>query len=446
MTKFIKVFTIFLLLLCFVLNEVRAGEILTWEDCLKEAKKNHPDLFSAKEILNQAKANKAITISNLLPQISTDLNQKTSKRDIPYEADTYLNDTGSDLNQTTSRRASSVKTDTYSYGVNATQLLFDGFKTFYDIGASSKNIKATQYNYEAISTKVRQRLRTAFVELSRAQELLNITEEIVNRRKQNVELVKLRYEAGREHKGSLLTAQANLAQAELEVTQARRNIDLSQRRLTKELGRMKLTPIRVKRNFENQYFYRKKPGFEGLAESNPFLQELIAQKEAARLSLKSAKAVFFPRIHANASAGRMATYWPPDQDEWSVGVSLSFPLFEGGRRISEVSRIRAIFKQAQADERSGRDSIILTLENAWTNFHDAVDNVEVEKKFLGAAQERAKIAQALYSNGLVSFDNWIIIEDGLVRIKKSFLDAQANALIAEANWIYAKGGTLDYEE
>ena len=460
MTGCIKVFTVIILLLCFTISSTKAGEILSWQDCVKEAKNNHPDLSSGKEIVNQTKADKLITISNMLPQINSDFNQEYSKRDVTVGTDSYAYDTNGDLNQigtysngtsgivneNTLKRDSSVKTDTYSYGVNATQLLFDGFKTVYDIKASSKIITAAQSNYEVISSNVRQRLRAAFVELLRAQELLNITEDILSRRKQNVDLVTLRYEAGREHKGSLLTEQANLTQAEIDVTLAKRNIDLSQRRLTKELGRMKLIPIRVKGNFESQNFSRVKPDFEDLAESNPFLQELSAQKEAARLNQKSAKALFYPQIYANANIGRMGSYWPPDQDEWSVGVSLSFPLFEGGRRIAEVSRTKAVFRQLQADERSSQDSIILTLEGTWTKFQDAVDTVEVEKKFLNATQERAKITRALYSNGLVSFDNWTIIENDLVRSKKSLLVVQANALIAEANWILAQGRTLDYEK
>ncbi len=260
-----------------------------------------------------------------------------------------------------------------------------------------------------------------------------------------MELVKLRYEGGREHKGSLLTAQANLAQAEFEVAQAERNIDLAQRDLTKELGRTELTPIKVKGTFEIEYSRREKPDFKSLAESNPVLGKLIAQKEAARLDLKSARADFFPQVYASASAGRSASEWPPEEDAWSVGVSLSFPLFEGGSRIAEVSRARSKLTQAQAEERSGGDSVILTLEETWTGFQDAIDKIEVKRKFLEASEERAKITHAQYSTGLISFDNWTIIEDDLVNVKKSFLDTQANALIAEANWTRAKGVTLDYE-
>jgi len=421
MPKYAKFLIMFLLLLSVPLIEVRAEEILTWEDCVKEAKKNHPNLLSARERLNQTKANKAITRSNLLPQISSNVNARTSKT------------------------AAENSTDAYSYGITGKQTLFDGFKSFSDLAAASKNIESTQYNYQVTSSDVRLRLRTAFVELLRAQELLQITEDIATRRKQNVELVRLRYEVGREHKGSLLTAQANLAQAEFEVAQARRNIDLAQRRLTKELGRTQMVPVRAKGDFEIKYSYQEKPDFERLSQNTPFLRGLIAKREAARLGSKSARANLFPQISANASAGGSASHWPPDRNEWSVGVGLSFPLFEGGSRIAEISRANAVFRQAEADERSGHDSVILTLEDTWIALQDATDRIKVQQKFVEATEERAKIAQAQYSTGLMSFDNWTIIEDDLVRTKKSFLDVQANALIAEANWIQATGGMLDEE-
>lgn len=396
--------------------------MLAWDDCVKEAGKNHPDLISAQEELNQAKADKAITASDLLPQISSSLSERTS------------------------RTATATQTDTYSYSVTGEQLLFDGGKTPYDIASASEDVKSAQYNYEVTSSNVRLRLRSAFVELLKAQEFLYIAEDIAKRRKKNVELVELRYEAGREHKGSLLTAQANLAQAEFEVAQAKRNISLALRRLTKELGRSKLTPIEVAGDFKIAYSNRVKPDFEYLADSTPLLKELIAQKQAARFDLKSAKADFFPQVYANASAGKTASDWPPDKNVWSVGVSLSLPIFEGGSRIAQASKARAIFNQSLADERSGRDGVILTLEQTWIDLQDAIDEVSVEEKFLEATQERAKISQAQYSTGLTSFDDWTIIEDELVRTKKSFLDAQANALNTEAYWIQAKGGTLEYEK
>jgi outer membrane protein TolC len=403
------------------LTNARAEEILSWEDCLREAKENHPDLISAEEGLNQAKANKAIAKSGSLPQISSSLSGRTSE-------------------------STDTKSDAYSYDISGRQLLFDGFKNIYDISSAGEGVKSAQYNYATASSNVRLNLRGAFVGLLKAQELLSITEDIAARREDNVELVRLRYEAGREHKGSLLSAEANFAQAEFEVNQAERNIDLTQRQLTKELGRGKLTPIKVRGDFEVKYSDSGRPDFENLAHNNPFLLELSARKEAARFNLKSAKAEFFPEVYAAGSAGRSGSDWLPDNDAWSAGLTLSFPIFEGASRIAGVSKSKAALSRAEADERSTRDSVIFSLEEAWKEWQDAIDKVSVEKKFLEAAEERAKITQAQYSIGLISFDDWSIIEDNLVSVKKSFLNAKADALVREANWIGAKGGTLDYVE
>jgi len=65
---------------------------------------------------------------------------------------------------------------------------------------------------------------------------------------------------------------------------------------------------------------------------------------------------------------------------------------------------------------------------------------------LEAAQERARIAETEYSIGLLIYDNWIIIENNLVTAKRTFLSTELGELVAEANWIQAKGETLDHDE
>ncbi|MCJ7662626.1 MAG: TolC family protein [Desulfobacterales bacterium] len=408
--------------LCLSLTGAGAQEVLTWQACVNEARQNHPDLISAKEVVNQSKADRAIAISTILPQVSTEVRQSTSK--------SHLNNT----------------TDTAAYGITAQQLLFDGLKTPYDIAAAAKNVKSTQYTYVVTSSDIRLRLRTAFIALLNAQELLTITKDISMLRKQNADLVKLLYEGGREHRGALLTAEANRAQADLDVVQAQRAITVAQRQLCKEMGRSEVRPIQVTGDLDSITVKQEKPNFEALAPSTPFLENLSAKKEAAQFGLKSAKAAFFPQIFANASAGRTDTDWPPHNDDWSVGVTLTFPIFEGGRRWADVSKARAVLNQAQADERSNRDGVTLTLEQSWTNWQNAIDTVAVQKEVMQAAEEREKIARVQYTNGLITFDSWTIIEDALVQARKSLLAAQANGFISEAQWIQAQGGTLDHAE
>lgn len=397
--------------------------VLDWNDCVREAIKNNPDLISAEETLNQSEADKRITKSAIFPRISADFEGRTSET-----------------------ANSKSRTDSYSFALSGKQLLFDGFKTYNDIKSAKENIKSSQYNYAAVSSNIRLDLRTAFVELMRAQELMSLTGNIAMRRRQNLELIKLRYEAGREHRGSLLTAEADLARAEFEVTQAERSISLARRQISKALGFDKMKPIKVKGEFSINEYNGARPDFEYLTDSTPFLKVLTAEKEAARYGLQSAKADFFPKAYLNSSIGRVSSDWPPEQDEWSAGISVSLPLFEGGRRLAEVSKTKSRFRQAEADAQSGRDSVLVTLESTWKNLQDAVSNLSVQKKFLNAAEERAKIAGAQYENGLISFDDWVIIEDNLVNAGKAYLNSQADMLLAEARWIQAKGGTLEYDK
>jgi len=414
---------------CGVCEEVGVGETLTWEDCLAEAKKNHPDLISAQENIKQETANKAITASSLYPQIDSSLDASTTKT--------------TSTSATTGVKTSTT-TESYSYGVTATQLVFDGFKTMNEVNAAKENIKSAQQNYRFISSEVRLNLRTAFISLFKAQELINVAEEILKIRRDNLLLITLRYESGLEHRGALLTAEANAAEASFELAQAKREVELAQRQLTKEMGRKEFTPMSVKGDFTVYDAAKEKPDFEALVKNNPSLLQLVAKKNAASFDIKSAYADFTPQLSGSAGANRTSAHWPPQNNSLNAGLSLTMPIFEGGLRLAQVSKAQAAYNQAAADERSKRDGVVVILEQTWAALQDAIETVQVQRKSLDAAEERSKIAEAQYSTGFIAFDNWIIIENDLVNAKKAYLDVQANALFTEANWIQAKGETLEY--
>lgn len=426
MFKYSKFFFFFILLLFICLNNVAAEEVLTWNNCLSEANKNNPNLISAQEAVNVQKAGKTITTSGLYPQINS-------------SADTSRTKTTIDGN-------SNPDVDSYSYGVTGRQLIFDGLKTINDMKAASENIKASQQAYRFTSSEVRLNLRTAFVNLLKAQELIKVSEEIVKIRKDNSMLINLQYQSGLEHKGALLTAEANLAEAQFELAQAKRNVELAQRQLTKEMGRSEFQPMSVKGEFTVRDTAKEKPNFEEIVKNNPSLLQAEFKKNSASYSVKSAYGNFSPQLSGSAGASKNGSDWPPENEQWNLGLSLTLPIFEGGLRTAQVSQAQAQYRQAEADERNTRDVAVVALEQNWAALQDAIETVVVQSKSLEAAQERSKISEAQYSTGFINFDNWVIIENDLVSAKKAYLQAQANALLAEANWIQAKGETLEYAQ
>lgn len=426
MLKYLKICIIILTFSSVSYGSLFSEEILSWQECIREASKNNPDLIAATEETKQSQAAKAITASALFPQIDANLQASTAQ-------------TASSATGKTSAA------DNYSYGVTGSQLIFDGLKTINDTKAASENITASKYSFKYTSSTVRYKLRSAYINLLKTQEALKIKQEIYDIRRSNLELITLRYQSGLEHKGALLTAEADLASAQYQISQAKRNLEVAQRQLIKEMGRTKFSPVLVKGDFKVQETVKEKPDFEGIVKNHPSLNQIIAQRNAAQFSLNSAYANFSPTLSGSAGANRSGSYWPPNGDNWDLGLSLSMPIFEGGLRLAQVSQAKAYLNQLKANERSVKDSAVLTLEQKWASLQDAIDNVGVQEKQLIATQERSNIAQAQYSTGFIAFDNWIIIEDNLVNAKNAFLDAQANALLAEADWIQAKGETLEYE-
>ncbi len=209
------------------------------------------------------------------------------------------------------------------------------------------------------------------------------------------------------------------------------------------MGRASFTPLSVSGDLTVTTIDRTKPEFEKLVEITPLLKELVTQKEAARLGVKSARSDFFPQVYANGGLQRNDAVWPPRTDSWSAGLSISFPVFLGGQQQAALSKAQANYRQSLADERSGRDGVIFTLAQTWTQWQNDVDQEAVQQKFFQAAKLRADIVEGQYKSGLATFNDWTIIEDDLVRNQKALLQAKTNALLSEAGWFQAKGETVD---
>jgi outer membrane protein TolC len=396
-----------------------AAEALSWDECVTQALEHNPDLVAARARINEAQAALRVTASAFSPQLSATANNGLSQR------------------------GGLGRTDSYTYSIGGTQLVYDGRKTVYSVRSASTNVLVSQYDYQVTSATVRDQLRAAFVALLKAQQLVTITAQIEKRRKEDVDQVTLRYDAGREHKGSLLTSQANLAQAQYEVQQARRLVALTQEQLAKAIGRAQPPDITAQGELAIHDYSKDVADFKALAAGTPFVRSLQAQEEAARFDLRSARATYYPEVSLSASVGMQDSQWPPSSSEWATGLSISIPLYEGGLRRAQVSRAQAALNLAAAQTASGYDQRRLALQQAWTDLVDAVESIAVQRKFLDAAEERSKIAEVEYANGLLSFDDWTIIEDQYVSALKAYLNAQASALTAEATWLEATGKTLE---
>lgn len=390
-----------------------APTTLTWIDSLKQAQQHHPQLQAKKERIKQATLGIKVAKSPLYPQLS--------------------------IQSSLSNRHDS------NYTLSAQQQLFDGFKTSSQIQQMNWQLELAHNDYNKQSAVIRRSIKLAFISILENMALVQISKAIRKRRQQNYNLVSLRYEAGREHRGSLLTANANLAQAKLDEIQAKNNLHIAHLVLSKELGFNIPQPIKVIGSFSSPILPSKKPDFISIAKQNTQNLHASYQEKIAHHTINILKSDYYPHINASFNTGNSFKKGLPNQDDWTLFTTLSMNLFDGFKRKNSLEQAKSSLKESQANTSAVLMESILTLEKTWARLQESIEQVAVAKLFFKAASERSKISEAQYSIGLISFDNWIIIEDSLVHTQKSVIQAIARALRAEADFIFSKGVTIENE-
>lgn len=72
-----------LFITCFLYGSLQAEEVLTWENCLVEAKHNNPDLIFAVEGVKEKEAGKDITASAFSPRSAPESTPRLQKQARP---------------------------------------------------------------------------------------------------------------------------------------------------------------------------------------------------------------------------------------------------------------------------------------------------------------------------------------------------------------------------
>lgn len=407
-------------------KSVEQMPILTWGECVEMARQENPSLLAARETVKQARADRNKALGNYLPDISGSSN--LSKRKV--------------------NKLKAVKSS--SIGVSASEDLFTGFENTGEVMRARRALKAAEHSYNDTESTVAYNLRSAFVKLLHAQEALLVARSIEERRRVNGEIVALRYEAGREHRGSLKRAQAISERAGLGVRIAERNMGIQSAALAKELGGKFERPLRA--NGELELLVPEKPisepDFSDRVENIPSVLRLKELLAAAGAQVIKDQSVFWPTATGTADYSRSSSNSLGNMDDktWNVGLQFNVPLFTGGTNVENLIKSRSAYRQSFYSLKESRDQAFSDLVTSWNRFIDALESLEVEKKFVEASTERAEIARLQYQDGLISFEDWDIIEQELVTSRESLLNTERDAILAAATFIRSQGYSFDAYE
>ena len=415
-----------------VIPTLRATTPLTWDAASKEAARGNADLRAAEETVAKAQTQVGVSFSAFLPQVAGTIS--------------YSHGNASSASGTVSGGSSGSGTafgvittsDQYSLGLAASQNLFNGFQDRASLVQARANLIAAQSALRAQKATLHQSLKKAFYQLLYSQQAVVLSREIEKRRKGNFDLVELRFSGGRENKGSFLKTRGQWRQAQFQVRQNQRNILIAQQQLALLLGRRDFEGLEAVGTLTTKNLPQGLGDVRKLAGTVPSVEQSKAKLEAAVGASQAAFGTLLPSLTLNGSMSKVGLSFPPETDRWSVGLTLSIPIFRYSN-FASLSGAHADERKAEFDLQTIDRQAAIALSTALTALQLAVEKVDVQGEVRQAALVRAEIARGQYTSGLITYNEWDLIESDLVTQDQALLTTKQEAVNAEADWEQALG-------
>jgi outer membrane protein TolC len=401
----------------------QTNSFLTWEQCLEETRLYNPDLVSARAAVRELEYGLASASAGFLPQVSASASATRGQREFENNW-TDSESSGADL---------SLRQDLFTGGGN----IASRKRALAELDVGNEQYRSTLSDVEL-------RTRLAYIDVLYAQDLVELTEKIGERRGSNVRLIQLRFDGGRENAGSLARSKAQYSQSEFEVREAERSLTYALRNLAAAMGQMEMVP-----GADGDLSARPPDDLvdlQSLMKQTPDYSIATTQIEASKQGMKVTRSSRFPQIAFKASAGvgdQNADRWFAKYDgSWNVGIDASMPIYTGNRLKSDVAAAKERIVQSEMDLMDTANTLMATLQQRWNLYTDAVENEVVQKQLFDAEQLRAEISSAKYKQGLLSYEDWDIIESNLINQGKTHLQRRRASELEEARWKNALGWSV----
>ncbi len=181
-----------------------------------------------------------------------------------------------------------------------------------------------------------------------------------------------------------------------------------------------------------------------LLERRPDIASAERRMAAANAEIGVAKTAFYPRIFFSGFAGFQSINagtlfdWP--SRVWSIGPSLSLPLFTGGRNRAQLAIAHSAYEETTANYRQTVLTAFQEVEDQLAAQHLLAAQFEFEDAALIAARRTLAIANNRYKAGLVTYLEVAIAQSAVLDHERTVVQLSAERLAATVGLAKALGG------
>ena len=359
-----------------------AGRTLTLDECIAIALEAQPriqatlsDYAAARYRVNQA-------LSPLLPQLSGLVSTTQSQG----------------ISASTLAPTSRQLPDTFLAQVSLSQLLFDFGKNLAATEAARKLAEVAVEDVELQRQLISLAVKEAYTNILFAGRLIRVQEQAVQRAELNLRSAKGFFEVGTRPKSDVARAEVDVANARVDLIRARNALRTARVALNTAMAIDVDTPTAVQDNLVFEAVNLERGQLRGEAlRSRPEYRQSKLRVSAAEATERQTFRGFFPDISGTGSYGGSQ---PQLNENWTLGLSLSWSLFDGGNRVAKYQEAKANLEGARQRVKSTELDIIQNVEQAEIAVEEAQERIQAAQALVASAQENFRLAQGRFDAGV----------------------------------------------
>ena len=380
-------------------DNVRA---ITVEEAVEIALRRNPQLLQAYSAIEMAEHNRLTAYGALLPGVSAFFsysNSSTGRLDALSQG---------------------IVATSYSTRINAGYTLFDGWGRFSNLKSARLGVTEQNARYREAEFQVMQQVKQAYAAAVAARELVAVEERRVQRQADQLEFVRQQLELGRATRSDSLRSQVDLNNAQLALLNARNDARTRTFELTEIVGSETLLGPTPEAELAVTAIPFTRDELFAIADiSAPALQAVSAAVEAAEAAVSGARSSYLPTISLSGGYGWSNQEFPPSNRSWSIGLSGSYPLFNGFQRETQVFRARASADQARQQERAERLNLSSQLDARYATAQSALAGVQLAEQNVELSEESLRVVQERYQLGLATI---LELQDAQITLTQAEVD------------------------
>jgi outer membrane protein len=288
-----------------------------------------------------------------------------------------------------------------TYGIRATQLLYDFGKTSSSIDEAQYGLKAKEIETRRARNRAALEFVIAYYDLLEAEKLLQVAGEDVQRYEAHKKDAEVRYSAGVVTKNEVLEADVKLADARQQYLTADNLRSLRASRVNSLLLRPLNDPVQPEE-------VKKTPSagitldqaWASAEAESPEIQVIDAGIRAKEESVKSVEAEYLPSFFLSGGYEYQENEYMVYPRNWSLIAGLNLNLSSGGATTSRVGMGKSELLSLRITRDKILDAVRLDVKSAYLDLQSSTQKIDVMKTSVASAEENLRLQRLRYQEGV----------------------------------------------